>query len=361
MDEFLVSGETTWRNLERGLERAREFGGEMRVGYLPDMFGHIAQMPVARWSASSAVAGGIPSASTRRLLVGGARRLSCAANIYGSYSNERHPRMLKDSCCAIVQTELGNRSPTCVDERHRPQMPQPWLRRVVAEAATTRRLQIRRDVAARVPAAQPVGFTTVEASCARKRQPLWVSRRTVSRAPSMRPPSALSSGGEPLSALLLPPAVSTRCSTSPGAGDPQQRPTRRACSHDEVVDRAGSVPRSAPDRRRARPRHSAVARIGAPGSTVVPRLARGSVVVRGTIPGEGVPLRGPDGTRATQVIGEIREGLAMVTGRRCGGCSTDARHRVAGRQVTAYDIVESSSSIRIAGSRPGEAAAICKD
>ncbi|HJV29670.1 MAG TPA: hypothetical protein VJ645_04060, partial [Gaiellaceae bacterium] len=45
MDEFLVSGETIWRNLELGLARARELGGEMRVGYLPDMFGHIAQMP----------------------------------------------------------------------------------------------------------------------------------------------------------------------------------------------------------------------------------------------------------------------------------------------------------------------------
>ena len=45
MDEFLVSGETIWRNLERGLARCEEFGGEMRVGYLPDMFGHIAQMP----------------------------------------------------------------------------------------------------------------------------------------------------------------------------------------------------------------------------------------------------------------------------------------------------------------------------
>jgi mannosylglycerate hydrolase len=45
MDEFLVSGETIWRNLELGLARARELGGGMRVGYLPDMFGHIAQMP----------------------------------------------------------------------------------------------------------------------------------------------------------------------------------------------------------------------------------------------------------------------------------------------------------------------------
>ena len=45
MDEFLVSGETIIRDLQLGLERAARFGGAMRVGYLPDMFGHIAQMP----------------------------------------------------------------------------------------------------------------------------------------------------------------------------------------------------------------------------------------------------------------------------------------------------------------------------
>jgi Glycosyl hydrolases family 38 N-terminal domain/Alpha mannosidase middle domain len=45
MDEFLVDGETTIRNLETGLARAAEMGGTMRVGYLPDMFGHCAQMP----------------------------------------------------------------------------------------------------------------------------------------------------------------------------------------------------------------------------------------------------------------------------------------------------------------------------
>jgi mannosylglycerate hydrolase len=45
MDEFLVSGETMVRNLRLGLERAAAFGGAMEVGYLPDMFGHIAQMP----------------------------------------------------------------------------------------------------------------------------------------------------------------------------------------------------------------------------------------------------------------------------------------------------------------------------
>ena len=45
MDEFLVSGETIIRNLEFGWARAEALGGAMAVGYLPDMFGHIAQMP----------------------------------------------------------------------------------------------------------------------------------------------------------------------------------------------------------------------------------------------------------------------------------------------------------------------------
>ena len=45
MDEFLVSGETKIRNLQLGLDRAARFGGAMPVGYLPDMFGHVAQMP----------------------------------------------------------------------------------------------------------------------------------------------------------------------------------------------------------------------------------------------------------------------------------------------------------------------------
>lgn len=45
MDEFLVSGETLVRNLETGMRRAEELGGSLAAGYLPDMFGHCAQMP----------------------------------------------------------------------------------------------------------------------------------------------------------------------------------------------------------------------------------------------------------------------------------------------------------------------------
>jgi alpha-mannosidase len=45
MDEFLVSGETIVRNLELGWHAAEALGAAMPVGYLPDMFGHVAQMP----------------------------------------------------------------------------------------------------------------------------------------------------------------------------------------------------------------------------------------------------------------------------------------------------------------------------
>lgn len=44
-DEFLVSGETLVRNLRLGLAKAAELGTAMAIGYLPDMFGHVAQMP----------------------------------------------------------------------------------------------------------------------------------------------------------------------------------------------------------------------------------------------------------------------------------------------------------------------------
>jgi mannosylglycerate hydrolase len=65
MDEFLVSGESMVRNLERGLRRAEELGGAMPVGYLPDMFGHVAQMPqlLARAGIEHAVVWrGVPAA-----------------------------------------------------------------------------------------------------------------------------------------------------------------------------------------------------------------------------------------------------------------------------------------------------------
>ena len=45
MDEFLTSGESLIRNLEMGIERARSLGRTLEVGYMPDQFGHVGQMP----------------------------------------------------------------------------------------------------------------------------------------------------------------------------------------------------------------------------------------------------------------------------------------------------------------------------
>ena len=45
MDEFLCSPETIVHNLRQGFDRAERLGGAMRIGYIPDSFGHISQMP----------------------------------------------------------------------------------------------------------------------------------------------------------------------------------------------------------------------------------------------------------------------------------------------------------------------------
>lgn len=45
LDEFACDGETIIRNLELGIASSKRLGREMKLGYLPDMFGHAAQMP----------------------------------------------------------------------------------------------------------------------------------------------------------------------------------------------------------------------------------------------------------------------------------------------------------------------------
>jgi alpha-mannosidase len=57
-DEFLVSPESLIRNLAMGMADSRKFGACMEVGYIPDSFGHIGQMPqiLAGFGLGSAVA-----------------------------------------------------------------------------------------------------------------------------------------------------------------------------------------------------------------------------------------------------------------------------------------------------------------
>jgi len=44
-DEWLVSGEALIRNLRLGLARGDTLGGAQRLGYVPDQFGHVGQLP----------------------------------------------------------------------------------------------------------------------------------------------------------------------------------------------------------------------------------------------------------------------------------------------------------------------------
>ncbi|MFZ2095000.1 MAG: hypothetical protein WAV05_00030, partial [Anaerolineales bacterium] len=44
-DEFLISPEAHIRNLLEGDRLCQKYGGKMSIGYLPDTFGHIGQMP----------------------------------------------------------------------------------------------------------------------------------------------------------------------------------------------------------------------------------------------------------------------------------------------------------------------------
>jgi alpha-mannosidase len=67
LDEFLCSGENIIRNLQLGHRQAAALGGAMDVGYLPDMFGHAAQMPQILRGAGitqACVYRGVPSAGT---------------------------------------------------------------------------------------------------------------------------------------------------------------------------------------------------------------------------------------------------------------------------------------------------------
>ena len=141
MDEFLSSGETMIRNLQAGIERGAAFGGVMDVGYLPDMFGHIAQMPQILKEAGFAhtvVWRGVPSSVTKTAFVweapdGSAVRAEYLPVGYGNGA------ALPDDAKALVRRLHTHVEELLIDDLlcmngsdHL--LPQPFLGRVVAEA-----------------------------------------------------------------------------------------------------------------------------------------------------------------------------------------------------------------------------------
>ncbi len=257
MDEFMVSGETIVRDLQLGMARATELGGAMPVGYLPDMFGHVAQMPqlLAQAGLEHAVVWrGVPAAVTRTAFWWEAPDGSRvrAEYLYGSYSNGRD---LPDDAKQLVarargyEIELGDvRLPEgglLLMNGTDHQAPQPWLGRVVAEANAVQ--DDYRFVVTSLPeylADQPTaGLATWSGelrSGARANVLMGVaSNRVDVHQVCAAAERAIERRAEPLSALLLPPDryphrlldVAWRELVLNSAHD-----SSCACSADEVVD-----------------------------------------------------------------------------------------------------------------------------
>ncbi len=146
MDEFLVSGETIVRNLQEGIGRGTAFGGVMEVGYLPDMFGHVAQMPQILAQAGfehAVVWRGVPSAVDSNAFRWEAPDGSAvrAEYLVAGYGNGA---ALPEDAKALVRRLQPSRGvrlvprppddPLLLMNGTDHQRPQPWLGRVVAEA-----------------------------------------------------------------------------------------------------------------------------------------------------------------------------------------------------------------------------------
>ena len=389
MDEFMVSGETIVRDLQLGQRRATELGGAMPVGYLPDMFGHIAQMPQLLRLAGlghAVVWRGVPSAVTQTAFSWEAPDGSAvrAEYLYGSYSNGRD---LPDDAKQLVararsyELELGPaRLPgggMLLMNGTDHQMPQPWLGRVVAEANEVQ--DDYRFVVSSLPeylADQPAdGLMTWRGelrSGARANVLMGVaSNRVDVHQACACAERAIERRAEPLSALLLPTdrypdallGIAWRNLVVNSAHD-----SSCACSDDEVVDQVLVRYREARQIGDVLTRE-ALRRLAAevqtpPGSTLVvnPTRARRGGQLSVNVPGEG-PFHfvAPDGTPCA--VQELRaltgEGFStIVSGQKVRWVLEMMNGpEFAGERIGHYDITEAADGaldLVFQGAQPGE-------
>jgi hypothetical protein len=219
-DEFLVSGETLVRNLQRGLRVADRFGGAMSVGYLPDMFGHVAQMAqilVGFGFEHAVVWRGVPAAVDRsgfwwRAPDGSTIRAEYLPQGYGNGS------ALPDDAKAFVAAldgfgrQWGDLlvGPLLWMNGTDHQMPQPWLGRVVAEAnALQDRLDLRivslpEHLAAVTTEGLPTWNGELRAGARANLLMGVASNRVDVRQAAARAERAVERLAEPLAALFLP-------------------------------------------------------------------------------------------------------------------------------------------------------------
>src|SRR5262245_44517040 len=369
MDEFMVSGETMIRDLQFGIARGSELGGVMDVGYLPDMFGHVAQMPQLLRLAGfehAVVWRGVPAAVEQTAFWWEAPDGSRvrAEYLYGSYSNGRD---IPDDAKRLVlrardyEHELG---PARLNDMllmngtdH--QMPQPWLGRVVTEANAQQdeyefAVTSLPEYLARQPTHDLVTVTGELRSGARANLLMGVgsNRVDVHRA-CARAERALEKTAEPLSSLFLAadeyPAALTRLAWRKLVLN-SAHDSSCACSSDEVVDQVlvrYSEARQIGDGLTRDAMNALAAHVSAPaGATVVanPTAKPRSGLVEGHIPGTGpCHFVGPDGSaHAAQVLGEAGgDGFqTIVMGQKIRWVLDMMRGtEFAGRQIRAFDVL----------------------
>ncbi len=256
-DEFCVSGETLVRNLEMGLARAADFGGAMEVGYLPDMFGHVAQMPQLLRLAGfdhAVVWRGVPSAVDRTafwwVAPDGSRvRAEYLPVGYGNGTAvPDDARLLLGRVRAHVEEVadlLGPDAPLLWMNGADHQQPQHFLGRVVAEANAAQndfRLAIT-SLPAYLAAAPTDGLPTWKGelrSGARASLLMGVlSNRVDVKQAAARAERSLERRAEPLSALFVPahqwPATALGLAWAEVVRN-AAHDSSCACSADEVVD-----------------------------------------------------------------------------------------------------------------------------
>jgi hypothetical protein len=259
MDEFMVSGETMVRNLQHGLARAATFGDDapMRVGYLPDMFGHIAQMPQLLRLAGlehAVVWRGVPAAIDRTAFWWRAPDGSCvrAEYLYGSYSNGRD--IPRDPAQLVArargyEAELGSAAlpggAMLLMNGSDHLLPQPWLGEVAAAANELQddyRFTIT-SLADHVRAQPTDGLATWDGelrSGARANVLMGVaSNRVDVHQLAAAAERSLERDAEPLSALVLPPSAYPSALLEVGWRQlilNSAHDSSCACSADDVVD-----------------------------------------------------------------------------------------------------------------------------
>jgi mannosylglycerate hydrolase len=367
-DEFLVSGETLVRDLQAGMARSAELGGTMAVGYLPDSFGHVAQMPqllAAAGIAHAVVFRGVPDdiGSTAFWWEAPDGSRVRAEHLALGYTNALRlpddPRGLVSRATDLEATLAARRVGGMLlmnGGDHEP--PREWLGRVVAAANGLPGSRYRFEITGLQPflEGQPVdglpswpgelrasGPSTVTMGVTSNRADVRLAAAAAERAVERR--------AEPLSALLLPPAeyptrlldLAWRRLLDNAAHD-----SACATSADEVVDQV--LVRFAEARQLgeglAAEAVDALARrvATAPGSLLVVNAGghRRAGLVHVDVPGRGpLHLVGPGGeTFPAQILARRQpvEMVAEVPGREAGvvldlfGPGTFAGHRVARRE-----------------------------